>query len=61
MAFTLAAAIRPNMQGLLLTCEAIAFFILAMVLMPRLKPTGGHTGPTDAATPPITAPRAAAA
>jgi hypothetical protein len=35
MAVTLAAALRPQLQGLLLTAEAMAFFVLAMVLMPR--------------------------
>jgi hypothetical protein len=37
MATTLAAAVRPHLQGLLLTCEAMGFFILAMVLMPKTK------------------------
>jgi hypothetical protein len=35
MATTLAAAVRPHLQGLLLTCEAMGFFILAMVLVPK--------------------------
>ena len=35
MATTLAAAVRPHLQGLLLTCETMGFFILAMVLMPK--------------------------
>jgi hypothetical protein len=37
MATTLAAAVRPHLQGLLLTCEAMGFFILAMVLMPKTQ------------------------
>ena len=35
MATTLAAAVKPHLQGLLLTCEAMGFFVLAMVLVPR--------------------------
>jgi type II secretory pathway pseudopilin PulG len=35
MATTLAGAVKPHLQGLLLTCEAMGFFVLAMVLMPR--------------------------
>ena len=38
MATTLAAAVKPHLQGLLLTCEAMGFFILAMVLMPKTQP-----------------------
>jgi hypothetical protein len=34
MSVTLAAALKPQLQGLLLTAEAMAFFVLAMVLMP---------------------------
>jgi len=51
MATTLAAAVRPHLQGLLLTCEAMAFFILAMALMPKTgkrsrEPDHEDAGPT---------------
>lgn len=58
LALTVLAAVRPNLQGLILTAEAMGLFILAMVLMPKLKvlkpeaPTGGTSEPV--------APRAAA-
>lgn len=35
MATTLTAAVKPHLQGLLLTCQAMGFFVLAMVLMPK--------------------------
>jgi hypothetical protein len=44
MAVTLAGAVRPGMQGLLLTAEAIAFFVMAMVLVPRVRGTGESDG-----------------
>jgi hypothetical protein len=37
LAITLAAALRPNLQGLLLTAEAMGFFVFAMALMSRLN------------------------
>jgi hypothetical protein len=37
LAVTLGAAVRPQLQGLLLTAEAMAFFVLATVLMPRAE------------------------
>jgi hypothetical protein len=37
LTITLAAALTPRFQGLLLTAEAIAFFVFAMALMPRLN------------------------
>jgi prepilin-type N-terminal cleavage/methylation domain-containing protein len=37
MALTLTAAIVPRLQGILLTAEALGFFIVAMTLMPRLR------------------------
>jgi hypothetical protein len=37
LSITLVAAIRPNLQGILLTAEALGFFIVAMMLMPRLR------------------------
>jgi hypothetical protein len=33
---TLVAAIHPRLQGILITATGIAFFIVAMVLMPKL-------------------------
>jgi len=42
MAVTLAAALKPSLQGILLTGLVLALFILAMVLAPRLTwPRGG--------------------
>jgi hypothetical protein len=38
MLVTLACAIHPRLQGLLLTAEAMAFLVMAMVLMPRTEP-----------------------
>ena len=35
MATTLAAAVKPHLQGLLLTCQAMGFFVPALVLMPK--------------------------
>jgi hypothetical protein len=37
LAVTLLAAVRPRLQGILITATGIAFFIFAMLLMPRLK------------------------
>jgi hypothetical protein len=37
LGLTLIAAIHPRLQGILITGTGIAFFIVAMVLMPRLK------------------------
>jgi hypothetical protein len=36
-AVTLVAAIWPSVQGILLTAEALCVFIVAMMLMPRLR------------------------
>jgi prepilin-type N-terminal cleavage/methylation domain-containing protein len=40
LALTLVAAIWSNLQGILLTAEALAFFIAAMMLLPRVRFTG---------------------
>ncbi|HWE95386.1 MAG TPA: hypothetical protein VG269_15570 [Tepidisphaeraceae bacterium] len=32
---TITSAVHPNLQGLLLTCEAMGFFVLTMVLLPQ--------------------------
>jgi prepilin-type N-terminal cleavage/methylation domain-containing protein len=37
LAITLVAAIWPHLQGILLTAEALAFFIAAMMLIPKLR------------------------
>ena len=37
LSLTLVAAVHPRLQGLLITATGIAFFIVAMALMPRLK------------------------
>ena len=38
LALTLVAAIHPRLQGILVTAAALAFFIVVMVLLPRIKP-----------------------
>jgi hypothetical protein len=37
LTITLIAAIWPSLQGILLTAEALGFFIAAMMLMPRIR------------------------
>ena len=37
MALTLSAAVRPSLQGILLTAMAIGLFVITMMLAPRLK------------------------
>jgi len=37
LAVTLIAAIHPRLQGILITGVGLALFIVAMLLMPRLK------------------------
>lgn len=46
MAVTLAAAIWKPLQGMLLTAEALAFFITAMMLMPRIHPDRPNPPPS---------------
>jgi prepilin-type N-terminal cleavage/methylation domain-containing protein len=38
LAITLTAAIWPSLQGILLTAEGLGFFIVAMMLLPRIRP-----------------------
>src|SRR5258707_4986550 len=38
LAVTLVAAIWPSYQGILLTAEALSFFIAAMMLIPQIRP-----------------------
>jgi hypothetical protein len=40
MAITLWATVQPALQGILLTAEAIGSFVLAMMLVPRLRSMG---------------------
>jgi prepilin-type N-terminal cleavage/methylation domain-containing protein len=42
MAIALAAAILPQMQGLLLTALALGLFVAAMTLMPKVTAAGGN-------------------
>jgi prepilin-type N-terminal cleavage/methylation domain-containing protein len=37
LAVTLVAAVLPHLQGILLTAEALAFFIVAMMLIPQFR------------------------
>lgn len=37
MAVTIVAAVWPSLQGILLTAEALGFFIAAMMLMPKIR------------------------
>jgi hypothetical protein len=37
MTITLVAAVWPSLQGILLTAEALGFFITAMMLMPKVN------------------------
>lgn len=46
MVVTLIAAIRPGLQGILITAAAIAVFIVAMVLLPRIKPEAAQPAPS---------------
>jgi prepilin-type N-terminal cleavage/methylation domain-containing protein len=51
LAITLVAAIWSNLQGILLTAEALGFFIAAMMLLPRLPRTQAATSGTTAPVP----------
>ena len=51
LAVTLAAAVRPHLQGLLLTGEAMGFFVLAMVLMPESTGKTVRSDPEDPDVP----------
>jgi prepilin-type N-terminal cleavage/methylation domain-containing protein len=54
MTLTLVAAVMPRLQGILLTLEALGFFVVAMTLMPRLRFTSLLAGAAGA-TPPAPA------
>ena len=49
LALTLGAAVAPRLQGLLLTIEAIAFFVIAMMLVPKIKPEATMPVPAGSA------------
>ena len=52
MALTLLAAIHPRLQGILITATGIALFIVAMLLMPKLKfPNLNRRAPSPPAPP----------
>jgi hypothetical protein len=54
LTITLVAAIWPSLQGILLTAEALASFIAAMMLIPKIRtesPALAAIGPSD---PPAT-------
>ncbi len=50
LTITLFAAIVPRLQGILLTGEALGFFVAAMMLIPKIRITG--TAPTPVAEVP---------
>jgi hypothetical protein len=47
MSTTLASAIWPQLQGILLTAPALGFFVAAMMLMPKVAAGGGFWGVTN--------------
>jgi prepilin-type N-terminal cleavage/methylation domain-containing protein len=49
LALTLTAAIVSRLQGMLLTAEALGFFIVAMMLLPRVRIVNGALGTTGEA------------
>jgi hypothetical protein len=59
LAVTLVAAIWKDLQGILLTAEALGFFVAAMILLPKVK--APWLPPRDAAPSPPPSPPAAAA
>lgn len=44
LAITLIAAVVPRLQGILLTGEALGFFIATMMLLPKIRMTGATPG-----------------
>jgi type II secretory pathway pseudopilin PulG len=51
LAVTLVAAVVPRLQGILLTAEALGFFIAAMMLFPHLRLTGAAPAPVGPVEP----------
>jgi prepilin-type N-terminal cleavage/methylation domain-containing protein len=58
LAITLIAALVPRLQGILLTAEALGFFIIAMMLIPRVRMPG--ITPETVGGPPASSPPASA-
>jgi prepilin-type N-terminal cleavage/methylation domain-containing protein len=57
LAITLTAAVMPRLQGILLTAEALGFFVVAMMLIPRLRivqALSGGAGEVSASPTPTT-------
>jgi prepilin-type N-terminal cleavage/methylation domain-containing protein len=54
LAATIVAAIETRLQGLLITGAGLVFFIVAMLLMPRLKVENRLSGRAQTAVPPAT-------
>jgi hypothetical protein len=52
LAITLTAAIWPSYQGILLTAEALGFFITAMMLIPRIRIPAPAPQPVVPSAPP---------
>jgi hypothetical protein len=52
MAITLLAAIWSSLQGILLTAEALSFFIVVMILMPRVIAAARETSSVKPEEPP---------
>ena len=57
LAITLVATVWPSLQGILLTVEALGFFIAAMMLMPRIPFAVAAATRTDQAFPAAPGPR----
>ena len=55
LAITLMAALHPRLQGILITSVAIAFFIVAMHLIPRLRLNRRPFGPEGPRATPVPA------
>jgi prepilin-type N-terminal cleavage/methylation domain-containing protein len=52
LAITLVAAIWPSLQGILLTAEALAFFIAAMMLGPKIRAASPPLQAVEPSVPP---------
>jgi hypothetical protein len=52
LAITLVAAIWPSLQGILLTAEALAFFIAAMMLGPKILAASPPLQAVEPSVPP---------
>ena len=52
LAITLVAAIWPSLQGILLTAEALAFFIAAMMLGPKIRASSPARQAVEPGVPP---------